>query len=488
MLQFTTQRPTFADDHLFQRLQASGVTVNAEPPSQGTPLWEDLLLWFGPALLLGGLFAGLGRSGRLGGLGAMGGFGQSKAHRYDPASGKRTTFADVAGIEDVKAEVTEIVDFLRDPGRYRQLGAQIPHGVLLSGPPGTGKTLLARAVAGEADVPFFSISASEFIEMIVGVGASRVRDLFNQAKQVAPSIIFIDELDAIGRARGGAGSSGGYDEREQTLNQILTEMDGFTGSEGVVVLAATNRPEILDSALLRPGRFDRRVAVSPPDQPGRRQNPGRPHPGRPLAPGVDLDALAATTPGMVGADLKNLVNEAALAAARQGHSQVTMADFTGSLEKILLGTVRGIVLSAEERERTAFHESGHALLGMLTPGADPVRKILHNPQGPGAGGHLPGPPGRPVQLLGPVPAGPHRRRTRRASSRGGRLWRRDHGCRKRPGTCQPDRPANGGPLGDVTGHRAGLGAPSAGPGNFLGHRRRGAGHQRAGRCRGPPDR
>jgi cell division protease FtsH len=271
VLQFTTQRPSFADDHLFQRLQASGVTVNAEPPSQGTPLWEDLLLWFGPALLLGGLFARLGRSGRLGGLGAMGGFGQSRAHRYDPLAANRTTFADVAGIEDVKAEVTEIVDFLRDPGRYRQLGAQIPHGVLLSGPPGTGKTLLARAVAGEADVPFFSIAASEFIEMIVGVGASRVRDLFNQAKQVAPSIIFIDELDAIGRARGGAGSTGGYDEREQTLNQILTEMDGFTGSEGVVVLAATNRPEILDSALLRPGRFDRRVAVSPPDQPGRRQ-------------------------------------------------------------------------------------------------------------------------------------------------------------------------------------------------------------------------
>ena len=385
VLQFSTQRPTFADDHLFQRLQASGVTVNAEPPSQGTPLWEDLLLWFGPALLLGGLFAGLGRKGRLGGLGAMGGFGQSRAHRYDPDSAKRTTFADVAGIEDVKNEVTEIVDFLRDPGRYRKLGAQIPHGVLLSGAPGTGKTLLARAVAGEADVPFFSIAASEFIEMIVGVGASRVRDLFDQAKQVAPSIIFIDELDAIGRARGGASSPGGYDEREQTLNQILTEMDGFTGSEGVVVLAATNRPEILDSALLRPGRFDRRVTVSPPDQPGRRRILAVHTRGVPLAPGVDLDSLAASTPGMVGADLKNLVNEAALAAARRGHSQVTMTDFTGSLEKILLGTVRGIVLSPEERERTAFHESGHALLGMLTPGADPVRKISIIPRGQALG-------------------------------------------------------------------------------------------------------
>jgi cell division protease FtsH len=221
--------------------------------------------------------------------------------------------------------------------------------------------------------------------MIVGVGASRVRDLFNQAKQVAPSIIFIDVLDAIGRARGGASSTGGYDEREQTLNQILTEMDGFTGSEGVVVLAATNRPEILDSALLRPGRFDRRVAVSPPDQPGRRQILAVHARGVPLAAGVDLDALAASTPGMVGADLKNLVNEAALAAARQGHSQVTMADFTASLEKILLGTVRGIVLSAEERERTAFHESGHALLGMLTPGADPVRKISIIPRGQALG-------------------------------------------------------------------------------------------------------
>ena len=256
----------------------------------------------------------------------------------------------------------EIVDFLRDPGKYSRLGAQIPRGVLLSGQPGTG----------EADVPFFSISASEFVEMIVGVGASRVRDLFDQAKQAAPSIIFIDELDAIGRARGG-GSVSGYDEREQTLNQMLTEMDGFTGSEGVVVLAATNRPEILDSALLRPGRFDRRVTVSPPDQRGRRQILIVHTRGVPLAPG--LDALAAATPGMVGADLKNLINEAALRAARRGEERVTMADFSDSLEKIVLGTVRGIVLERAERERTAFHESGHALLGMLTPGADPVRKI-----------------------------------------------------------------------------------------------------------------
>ncbi|HLZ37324.1 MAG TPA: ATP-dependent zinc metalloprotease FtsH [Mycobacteriales bacterium] len=380
---FTTQRPSFANDDLLAALQDKGVVVNAKPPDQAPPLWEQVLVGFGPTLLFIALLVWFFRRSAAG-LGASR-LGRSRARLYQPESGPRTTFADVAGIDEVKNEVMEIVDFLRDPQRYRRLGAQIPRGVLLSGPPGTGKTLLARAVAGEANVPFFSISAAEFIEMIVGVGASRVRDLFEQAKKVAPSIIFIDELDAIGRARGGAQSIGGHDEREQTLNQILTEMDGFTGNEGVVVLAATNRPEILDPALLRPGRFDRRVTVSPPDLRGRRQILGVHTRGVPLAPDVDLDDVAASTPGMVGADLKNLVNEAALLAARRDHEQVTAADFSDALEKIVLGTARGIMLRPEEKRRTAFHESGHALLGMLTPGADPVRKVSIIPRGQALG-------------------------------------------------------------------------------------------------------
>jgi cell division protease FtsH len=383
--EFTTERPTWANDNLLQKLQADGVTVTANPT--GTPLWEDLLLWFGPALLFGLLLYWWMRSGMtgLGGMGGLGGLGRSRAREYNPQSAQRTTFADVAGIDDVKAEVMEIVDFLRNPDRYTRLGAQIPHGVLLTGAPGSGKTLLARAVAGEANVPFFSISASEFVEMIVGVGASRVRDLFDQAKQAAPSIIFIDEIDAVGRQRGGANSMGSNDEQEQTLNQILTEMDGFTGNEGVVVLAATNRADVLDPALLRPGRFDRRVTVSAPDQRGRRQILAVHTRSVPLAPDADLDAVAAQTPGMVGADLANLVNEAALLAARRNHDQVTMADLDDSLEKVELGTIRGIVLSSEEQERTAYHESGHALLGMLTPGADPVRQISIIPRGQSLG-------------------------------------------------------------------------------------------------------
>jgi cell division protease FtsH len=383
---FTTVRPTFADDNLFRTLENKGVEVNATPPDAPPPVWQQLLLGFGPTLLFVGLLVWFARrSAAGGGLGGLGSFGKSRAARYQADAGPRTTFNDVAGIDEVEHEVREIVDFLRAPQRYTRLGAKIPRGVLLSGPPGTGKTLLARAVAGEAGVPFFSISASEFIEAIVGVGASRVRDLFDQAKKVAPAIIFIDELDAIGRARGGAFSTGGVDEREQTLNQILTEMDGFKGNEGVVVLAATNRPEILDPALLRPGRFDRRVAVSPPDLDGRLkilQVHTRPVP---LAPEVDLAAVAAATPGLVGADLANLVNEAAIAAAQHGHSQVTGTDFGEALEKVLLGTVRGIALSPEEKLSTAYHESGHALLGMLTPGADPVRRVTIIPRGQALG-------------------------------------------------------------------------------------------------------
>ena len=378
---FTTQRPTFANDNLFQQLQSTGVPINANPPDAGPPLWQQLLFGFGPTLLLLWLLFSVGRRAGGGAGGVLGSFGRSRATLYRPQTGPRTTFADVAGIDEVKNEVTEIVDFLRDPDKYRRLGAKIPRGVLLSGPPGGGKTLLARAVAGEARVPFFSISASEFIEAIVGVGASRVRDLFDQAKKVAPAIIFIDELDSIGRARGGAQSLGGNDEREQTLDQILTEMDGFTGAEGVVVLAATNRPEILDPALLRPGRFDRRVTVNPPDLAGRRQILAVHTRDVPLAPDVDLDAIAAATPGMVGADLANLVNEAALLGARREHARVSAADFADALEKIVLGTARGIMLSREERERTAYHEAGHALLGMLTPGADPVRKVSIIPRG-----------------------------------------------------------------------------------------------------------
>ena len=312
----------------------------------------------------------------------LGAFGRSRARRFQ-ASETKVTFADVAGIDEAKAELSEVVDFLRSPDRYRKLGARIPHGVLLSGPPGTGKTLLARAVAGEANVPFFSISASEFVEAIVGIGAARVRDLFAQAKEAAPSIVFIDELDAIGRSRtsGVAGFSGGNDEREQTLNQILTQMDGFDASTGVIVIGATNRPDVLDAALLRPGRFDRRVAVQPPDRAGRQKILEVHTRGVPLGPDVDLGRIASGTPGMVGADLANLVNEAALLAARRSHDQVLEADFTDALERVVLGAERKVMMSVEDKRRTAYHEGGHALVGMLTDGADPVRKISIIPRG-----------------------------------------------------------------------------------------------------------
>jgi cell division protease FtsH len=382
---FSTQVPTFWDNRaLTQLLQSNGVQVNAQNPNPGTSLLLTILLGFGPTLLIVGLFVLLARRAAAasgGGLGGLGNFGRSQARRVDPQK-IQVTFDDVAGIDEAKAELTEIVDFLKNPDRYSRLGGRPPHGVLLYGPPGTGKTLLARAVAGEAHAAFFSIAASEFIEAIVGVGASRVRDLFAKAKEAAPSIIFIDELDAIGRSRSGSVSvTGANDEREQTLDQILTEMDGFESSEAVIVLGATNRPEILDPALLRPGRFDRRVAVQPPDRAGRAKILKVHTRSIPLADDVDLDTLAASTPGMVGADLANLCNEAALLAARRGHDKVQMSDFTDSLEKIILGAPRGILLNAEDRERTAYHESGHALVGMLTPDADPVRKVSIIPRG-----------------------------------------------------------------------------------------------------------
>jgi cell division protease FtsH len=380
---FSTQVPSFwNNDSLTALLQEKGLQVNAQNPNPGTSLLAEILLGFGPTLLLVALFLLLARRATAGGgMGALGSFGRSQARRIDPER-IRVTFDDVAGIDEAKAELTEIVDFLKNPERYQRLGGRMPHGVLLFGQPGTGKTLLARAVAGEAHAAFFSIAASEFIEAIVGVGAARVRDLFAKAKQAAPAIIFIDELDAIGRSRqGSAGITGANDEREQTLDQILTEMDGFESNEAVVVLGATNRPEILDPALLRPGRFDRRVAVQPPDRAGRRKILQVHTRSIPLDGDVDLDAIAASTPGMVGADLANLANEAALLAAHRGHDKVRMADFTESLEKILLGAPRGIMLSPEDRERTAYHESGHALVGMLTPEADPVRKVSIIPRG-----------------------------------------------------------------------------------------------------------
>ncbi len=382
---FTTQVPAFIDTaDLTKLLSEKQVVINASAPDNGrSPFWT-LILGFGPTILLVGLFIWFARRASAGG--ALGGFGRSQARRVQPDTQSRVTFDDVAGIDEAEHELVEIVDFLKNPKRYERLGARIPRGVLLYGPPGTGKTLLARAVAGEAEAAFFSISASEFVEAIVGVGASRVRDLFKQAKEAAPAIVFIDELDAIGRQRSGSGGfSGGHDEREQTLNQILTEMDGFEPGTNVIVLGATNRQEILDPALLRPGRFDRRIAVQPPDRPGRAAILRIHTRSVPLADSVDLDAIAASTPGMTGADLALLVNEAALFAARRDHERVELSDFTDAIEKIILGTARAVLMSDADRERTAYHESGHALVGMLTPGADPVRKISIIPRGQALG-------------------------------------------------------------------------------------------------------
>jgi cell division protease FtsH len=375
--QFTTERPTFAKDDLLAELGASEAAVRATPVVQQRGFLTNLLMSLAPILLLVAFWAWMFRrqQSALGG-GLLG----KKQSRVDPET-VRVTFDDVAGIDEVEAEINEIVDFLKNPDKYRRVGARAPKGVLLAGAPGTGKTLLARATAGEAEVPFFSASASEFIEMIVGVGASRVRELFTEARKVAPAIIFIDEIDTIGRSRGGARAVGGHDEREQTLNQILTEMDGFSGSEGVVVLAATNRPDVLDPALLRPGRFDRQIMVHPPDHKGRVEILKVHTRKVPLASDVDLQAVASATPGMTGADLANLVNEAALLAARRQQDVVHQREMLDSLEKVQLGTARNVVIPEAERRRTAYHEAGHALLGMIQPGADPVRKVSIVPRG-----------------------------------------------------------------------------------------------------------
>ena len=473
-------------------LESKGVVVDAKPLTGSVAWWESLLLSFGPTVLFIGLLILLMR--RAGGVqGALGAFGRSKARRYEP-SGTKVTFADVAGIDEAKAELTEVVDFLSHPEKYVRLGAKIPHGVLLSGPPGTGKTLLARAVAGEADVPFFSLSASEFVEAIVGIGASRVRDLFAQAKEAAPAIVFIDELDAIGRARtsGVAGFSGGNDEREQTLNQILTEMDGFDSATGVIVIAATNRPDVLDQALLRPGRFDRRVAVQPPDRRGREAILKVHTRSVPVGPDVDLGRLAATTPGMVGADLANLVNEAALLAARRGHQQVLGADFADALERIVLGAERQVLMGPEDRRRTAYHEGGHALVGMLTPGADPVRKISIIPRGLALGVTFSAPDADRYSYSRDELVAKIQGRPRRARRRGARLRRPDDGGRVRHPAAHIDRPPDGRALGAEQRPRADLAASAGGLvprgvrglGEHPGEDRRGGAPARRGRAQG----
>ena len=384
---FTTTLPSFVDPGLETFLIGNNVEISAKPIEEGGGLWSMLVFGFGPALLIIGFYIWMFRRAaqQTGGLGGgLMGIGRSRARRYDQETDTKVTFEDVAGIDESENELVEIVDFLKDPKKYTRLGGRAPTGVLLIGAPGTGKTLLARAVAGEAGVPFFSMSAAEFVEMIVGVGAARVRDLFKQARENAPAIVFIDELDAIGRARGQMAIASSS-EQEQTLNQILTEMDGFSSREGIIVLAATNQPDVLDKALLRPGRFDRRVVVNLPDKVGR-EAILKVHTRRvPLAPDARLDDLASATPGFSGADLKNLVNEAALLAARREQNEVRHADFLDALEKIVLGPERPLLLSRADKERIAYHEGGHAILGLVVPGADPVHRVTIVPRGQALG-------------------------------------------------------------------------------------------------------
>jgi cell division protease FtsH len=377
---FTTTLPSFVDPGLEVFLIDHQVEIRAKPIHEEPSVLQKLLYSFGPGLLFIAFYVWMFQRQGGGAGGGILGIGKSKARRYDQEQGPKVTFNDVAGIDEARNELVEIVDFLKDPSRYTKLGGTTPKGVLLVGAPGTGKTLLAKAVAGEAGVPFFSMSASEFVEMIVGVGAARVRNLFKEARENAPSIIFIDELDAIGRARGQV-AIGGASEQEQTLNQILTEMDGFTGREGIIVLAATNQPEVLDKALLRPGRFDRRVVVNLPDKKGREAILKVHTRTVPLASDLHLIEIAATTPGFSGADLRNLVNEAALLAARHHKNEVHQIDFLDALEKIVLGPERPIYLKPEDKERIAYHEGGHAILGIVVPGTDPVNRVTIVPRG-----------------------------------------------------------------------------------------------------------
>ncbi len=374
--QFQTYAPD--DSNLVADLRQYGVRINAAPEEGTNPLLQILISWF-PMLLLIGVWIFFMRQMQGGGGKAMG-FGKSKARLLTEKVG-RVTFDDVAGIDEAKVELEEVVEFLRDPQRFQRLGGKIPKGCLLVGPPGTGKTLLARAIAGEANVPFFTISGSDFVEMFVGVGASRVRDMFEQGKKNAPCIIFIDEIDAVGRHRG-AGLGGGNDEREQTLNQLLVEMDGFEANEGVILVAATNRPDVLDPALLRPGRFDRQVVVPNPDILGREKILKVHMRKVPLAPDVEPKVIARGTPGFSGADLANLVNEAALLAARSNKRVVTMADFESAKDKVMMGTERrSMVMTEDEKKMTAYHEAGHALVGIFVPGNDPLHKVTIIPRG-----------------------------------------------------------------------------------------------------------
>jgi cell division protease FtsH len=365
------------DKELFKNLQAQGVLVKVEKPRDGSFV-ATLLMW-SPMLLFLGIWIFFMRQMQSGGNRALS-FGKSRA-KLTSTQGRKVTFRDVAGVEEAKEELQEIIEFLREPQKFQKLGGKIPKGVLLMGPPGTGKTLLARAIAGEANVPFFSISGSDFVEMFVGVGASRVRDLFEQGKKNAPCIIFIDEIDAVGRHRG-AGLGGGHDEREQTLNQLLVEMDGFETNEGVILIAATNRPDVLDPALMRPGRFDRQVVVGRPDVRGREEIIKVHIRKIPLAADINLSVIARSTPGFSGADLANLVNEAALYAARKNRKAVTQEDFEVAKDKVLMGTERkSLIISDEEKRATAYHEAGHALVAFMLPDADPIHKVTIIPRG-----------------------------------------------------------------------------------------------------------